>query len=202
MENSITVGDIKEHKFCREHQKVECPLRNRNKSCDKCIDITKAGNFILNIIKPKSGSLKTGSMNNDFAAYLAHLYAESLSPPPVSDEEIEKLKSELDLAKSHVLAKDRELQAIRNSEKPLLEFIEEQKKQIDRLSLSPAQSDWVSVKDRLPELAGKHLSRAVLVYNTYHNFVVSFYDYELKRWTGFNYGMVTHWMELPNNPKI
>lgn len=58
-----------EHKFCKDTA-VECRFHKKGHPCSECVDITEATNFLLKKLKPKSGTLKTGIMNNEYAAYL------------------------------------------------------------------------------------------------------------------------------------
>ncbi len=68
MSRETTQAQIK-HFFCKDTA-VACRFHKKGKPCDSCEDITEATNFLLQKLQPQSGSLKTGSMNNDYAAYL------------------------------------------------------------------------------------------------------------------------------------
>lgn len=63
-----------EHKFCKDTA-VECRFHKKGHPCSECVDITEATNFLLKELKPKSGTLKTGVMNNDYAAYLMTVFS-------------------------------------------------------------------------------------------------------------------------------
>ena len=63
-----------EHKFCKDTS-VDCRFHKKGHPCNECLDITGATNFLLKTIKPTSGTLKTGVMNNDYAAKLMEEYA-------------------------------------------------------------------------------------------------------------------------------
>lgn len=64
-------------------------------------------------------------------------------------------------------------------------------------------SDWISVKDRLPQVTGKYLC-AVKDKRGDLWTIASDWSLEMKSWFG-NYGeiknIVTHWMPLPEPPK-
>lgn len=62
------------------------------------------------------------------------------------------------------------------------------------------KGEWISVKDRLPGQQVDVMSMDVLVF-TGHGIDVSCYDFELKRWCGSPFMIVTHWMPLPEPPK-
>jgi CCR4-NOT transcriptional regulation complex NOT5 subunit len=57
-------------------------------------------------------------------------------------------------------------------------------------------SEWVSVKERLPEAEGSYL-----VYSEKSNdpFKISVSYYSQESWRFFDY--ITHWMKLPTTPK-
>lgn len=57
------------YKYCTNFNEVRCS-NSKHFPCDKCTDITEATEFLLKELKPKSGKLTTGCMNNDHAAYL------------------------------------------------------------------------------------------------------------------------------------
>jgi len=61
------------HKFCK-NTSIECKFHKKGQDCSECVDITDATNFLLKELKPESGTLKTGAMNNDYAAYLMTLF--------------------------------------------------------------------------------------------------------------------------------
>jgi hypothetical protein len=70
---------------------------------------------------------------------------------------------------------------------------------------------WISVKDARPKAVERKLSENVLV--VMRNFdddsvyrALAYYDYDCKDWKAINenntgfYGVVTHWMPLPEPP--
>ena len=60
-------------------------------------------------------------------------------------------------------------------------------------------SEWISVKDRLPEEYGDVL--VFRVYNQRPMMSVDTYDADRKRFSKYHNGGVTHWMPLPEMPK-
>lgn len=75
-----TIGEIKKYKMCATPNVVSCPNKKKGE-CSKCIDITDATNWLLKELKPKSGTLLSGVMNNDYAAFLLTKYASQFKAP-------------------------------------------------------------------------------------------------------------------------
>ena len=65
-----------------------------------------------------------------------------------------------------------------------------------------SQTNWISVEDRLPENFHLNMSRDVLTIAGKYKMKVSSYDYELKRWNGYNHVSPTHWQPLPTPPHL
>jgi hypothetical protein len=58
------------------------------------------------------------------------------------------------------------------------------------------QSEWISVEDRLPEIEGKYL-----VFTNKGGYIFACYYYKTNSF-GFEHWDVTHWMPLPEAPKM
>ena len=88
-----------EYKFCKD-KSVECQFHEKGLPCSECVDITEATNFLLKTLNPKSGTLQTGVMNNDYAAYLITIFSKQFEEKidflntgvNVLQEEIDRLK--------------------------------------------------------------------------------------------------------------
>jgi hypothetical protein len=73
----------------------------------------------------------------------------------------------------------------------------------DRLfRITNTETNWISVEDRLPENFHLNMSRDVLTIAGKYKMKVSSYDYELKRWNGYNHVSPTHWQPLPTPPHL
>ncbi len=80
MSSEKTVGDCKKHFTCANPNMVTCDLKGKSarNSCSKCIDVTAETEFLLNRLKPTSGTLIRGVINLDAVPLLINEFVSKL----------------------------------------------------------------------------------------------------------------------------
>lgn len=120
----------------------------------------------------------------------------------VKEKQIELLEKQLAFWKHHSTQLAKSLDEAENTAKRYAELLDKTEDELNKERVKQSECDWISVEDRLPEKEGKYL-----IY-TCHGIISldDFRSYLLNKEgalseANFDY-YVTHWMYLPEPPKV